>query len=41
MSNGLNECYGALAMNGLTHLHSRVPLEISSATFILLKITWE
>ena len=25
----------------LTHSHSRVPLEVSSATFILLEITWE
>ena len=34
----LFETAGDLA---LTHSHSRVPLEISSATFILLKITWE
>ena len=26
---------------GLTHSHSRVHLEVSSATFILLEITWE
>ena len=27
--------------NTLTHSHSRVPLEILSATFILLNITWK
>ena len=31
----------AVKINGLTHSHSRVPLKILSATFILLKITWE
>ena len=33
--------YVQTTISVLTHSHSRVPLEISSATFILLKITWE
>ena len=32
---------GTYGTHWLTHSHSRVPLEILSATFILLKITWE
>ena len=30
-----------LTIRIITHSHSRVPLEVLSATFILLEITWE
>ena len=36
-----NSFYRCRAISALTHSHSRVPLEISSATLVLLKITWE
>ena len=37
----LGKCHLLIVRSCLTHSHSRVPLEISSATFILLKITQE
>ena len=37
----VNSPRGAPGMAGLNHSHSGVPLEVSSATFILLEITWE